>query len=75
MNLLWLYYGDGEYATQYPAGFVILRRRPWKWELTEHVPWGHVREGRSERADHGEHKTLRAAKAAADVIARDKAAG
>ena len=75
MSLCWHDYGDGEHATQYPAMFVIQRVRPWKWELTERVGVGDVSRRSWMVGERGTYKTLRAAKEAADVIARDKAAG
>ena len=67
MNLNWHDYGDGEHATQYPAGFVILRMAPGLWALSETVPRGHGSKRWNEGVDHGEHKTLKAAKAAAEL--------
>ena len=63
MSLCWHDYGDGEHATQYPAGFVIQRRRPRLWALFETVPRGRGSECWQENLNHGEHVTLWAAKA------------
>ena len=59
MSLCWYDYGDGEHATQYPAGFAVQRIRPGLWALFETVPRGHGSERWQEQVDHGDHNTLR----------------